>query len=410
TSVVMLAAVSCGGSLPTALEVADFAERFGDAVWSVDADGCGWRAQGSAFAIDDRHLVTNQHVIANDSSPTIRSRDGDEIKGRVIGATVKPDVAIIEVSEDLPAALPWADTKSLMKREPLVVLGYPAPKNEFKTSTGRIVTFHPEGTREAALSDAPIAHGNSGGPALRSDASVAGIVTLMTLREKPEDQVAILFTADTIRSSVERFLETPKDVLSSCGLGPDYVPEIPDDFDIDEAPPTAAPVEVLPLPTDAVTAPKPLASSPPKLSAPPIVATAAACPDGGPVVNVDRVRSEEAQGSSGTWQVLIEGNVRSFGSRDIALERLEGQVDGPPVTTAVVNVAPTLEPGRAAFWSRQLSVYSPSGAPDEATAALEWSWLQAEFDHCSTEQVARTGPESTATPAASSTPPSMSSG
>ena len=53
--------------------------------------------------------------------------------------------------------------------------------------------------REAALTNVPITFGNSGGPGLRADATVAGVVTLMRLRNDASERVAIMFTADTIR-------------------------------------------------------------------------------------------------------------------------------------------------------------------------------------------------------------------
>jgi hypothetical protein len=334
----------------------------------------------------------------------LHSRDGSKIGGRVIGASIDPDVALIEVEDELPVSLPWAETKSLKKREPLVVIGYPSPKNTFKMSTGRIVDFHPTGSREAALSNAPIAHGNSGGPGLRADASVAGLVTLMTLREKPEDSVAILFTADKVRPSVERFLEKPKDVLSSCGLGPDYVPEVPKDFDIDEAPATAAPVDVIPVATAvAKSKPKPLASvepTPGKIAPTPLPK----CPNGGPVLRVERISSTPE--TPGWWTVTVEGVITSYGSYDMTLQRLQVHVDGDPPVDAEVRVTPTtIGPGRGATWGRELSVYAPAGEPTEATANLEWTWGQGNYDWCETDAVTAVGPKPTPSPAPAAATP-----
>jgi S1-C subfamily serine protease len=75
-----------GAAAPPAADVAALANKVGDAVWRVDTEGCGWLGSGSAFAIDRRHLVTNHHVTANDTSPVVRSREGKRLQGRVIGA------------------------------------------------------------------------------------------------------------------------------------------------------------------------------------------------------------------------------------------------------------------------------------------------------------------------------------
>src|SRR5690606_6691693 len=56
---------------------AELVERFGDAVWRVEVEGCGVTGTGSAFAIDEHHLVTNAHVVGVDPHPRLVSRDGE---------------------------------------------------------------------------------------------------------------------------------------------------------------------------------------------------------------------------------------------------------------------------------------------------------------------------------------------
>src|SRR5437899_10327545 len=60
----------------TGLSDVELARRFGAAVWRVETQGCGFWRSGSAFAIDAHHLVTNNHVISNDSAPIVRSPTG----------------------------------------------------------------------------------------------------------------------------------------------------------------------------------------------------------------------------------------------------------------------------------------------------------------------------------------------
>ena len=64
-----------------AVLLAPVGERFGDAVFRVDTKGCGIDGGGSAFAIDATHLVTNWHVVMNDTDPGLVNRDGDESHG-----------------------------------------------------------------------------------------------------------------------------------------------------------------------------------------------------------------------------------------------------------------------------------------------------------------------------------------
>lgn len=357
---------------------ADLAARAGDAVFAVAADGCGWRMRGTAFAIGRRHLVTNRHVIANDSSPTVTSRDGQTHPGKVIGSTADPDVAVIEVSEDLPTVLSWAPTESLKEREPLVTIGYPDPRNEFTASPGQIVNFQgPNGVREAALANTPVDHGNSGGPGLRANASVAGVVTLMLLPKPPAERVAVMFTADTVRPSVTDFIERPRYVRSTCGLGPDYVPPVPREYDISEPPPTAKPPVVLPTPrpTAARAAPTtdPVANYP-QYTDPP----RAPCPEGDAPLRVDEFTATEQPENPGWWWVHIKGVVINRSSAEIYAHRIDIHITGDPnVQGSTATTPQNIAAGESAPWEfGDASVHSPDGAPTEETTeiSLTWRW------------------------------------
>ncbi|MDQ2649720.1 MAG: serine protease, partial [Actinomycetota bacterium] len=222
--------VESSDSADVASQLPDRAAEFVDAVFRVETEGCGWIGSGSGFAIDAHHVVTNHHVVANDSSPVVRTQSGKELRGRVIGSTARPDLAVIALDEDLPTTVSWADTNAIEPTEGLVVMGFPVPERTFKISTGEVVAFQPPNTREALIANNPIDRGNSGGPALRRDGTVAGVVTEMATRDDDGQRVAIVFTSNAVRRIAERFIASPTEVLSSCGLGPDYVPEVPTDF------------------------------------------------------------------------------------------------------------------------------------------------------------------------------------
>ena len=410
-----LAPVSCSQSRAGAIaDVDGLAERGGDAVWQVESAGCGWKMRGSAFAIDARHLVTNRHVIANDTSPLIRSRSGKERKGKVIGASAQPDVAVIEVAEDLPAHLLWAATPSLSDREPLVVLGYPSPEYAFNASTGRIVNFQgPRGTREAALVNAPIARGNSGGPGLRGDASVAGVVTQLTIPDRRGEQVAILFTADAVGPTVTRFLRQPSKVLSTCGLGPDYVPPLPKNYNIKQPPPTAAPLEALPVPSVApgrapFAAPASRPSPDRVVTKTPVPSKPPACPRGVPGLEVTTFTSSQQPDQPSWWRIDVRGSVRNNSSSRILVESIEVTVAGdPPITRKANRWTSDVVPGAQGEWAvEEQYVHSPGNQPTRAKATMEWEWTNSSGQSfnavngtdCRSDSITSSGPNATASP------------
>lgn len=240
----------------TGLSDIELARRFGAAVWRVETLGCGFWRSGSAFAIDAHHLVTNDHVISNDSAPIVRSPTGEALKGRVIGTSRAPDIAVIEVKETLPVVVGWAPTASLQIGGHVVEFGYPLPALRFTVSPGSIVNFQPPGAREAILANTAIDHGNSGGPALLSDGATAGVVTQMTLPQDPSKRVAIIFTTETVRGTVEQFLQHPATVLSDCGIGPDYVPPLPPNYSVPAVPPPQPALPAVPAPAVPQIAPE----------------------------------------------------------------------------------------------------------------------------------------------------------
>lgn len=397
-------ATSCSVSPQAIADVDALAARGADAIWQVESEGCGWRMRGSAFAIDARHLVTNRHVIANDSSPIVRSRGGEERNGKVIGASAHPDVAVIEVSEDLPAYLRWARTSSLAEKEPLVVVGYPSPAYTFKATTGEIVNFQgPGGAREAALVNAPLAVGNSGGPGLRGDTTVAGVVTRMTIPKRPEERVAILFMTDSLRPSVTRFLRAPSKVLSSCGLGPDYVPPVPESYDIEEAPPTAEPIEALPVPSVA-PGQTPVAMAAPPTSTPvrqtPAPVTPKPCPSGGAAVEVSELTATQQPDQPSWWRIDARGYVRNYTSASIEITAVDVTVDGdPPITRPAGQYDGLVARGQWTQWVfEDQYVHSPEVQPTRAEATVDWHWP--DRPDCPMDRVTGSGPNATPTPGA----------
>lgn len=159
--------------------------EFGDSVFLVESTGCGMGSSGSAWVLDDMHLLTNWHVVSIDPTPELVSRDGStRFSGTVIGGSVDPDVAVIRVEHELPQALAWAETKALREGQEVVSLGYPAPAGDFSVTPSTIISFQTRGgTREAIRGDGAIDRGNSGGPALTRDGEVAGVAT--SWRETP---------------------------------------------------------------------------------------------------------------------------------------------------------------------------------------------------------------------------------
>jgi hypothetical protein len=383
-------------------QMPDLATQFVNAVFRIETEGCGWIGSGSGFAIDAHHVVTNHHVVANDSSPIVRTQDGRELHGRVIGSTERPDLAVISVDADLPTTVSWADTAALQRNESLVVMGFPIPDRTFKISTGSVIAFQPPDARDALIANNPIDRGNSGGPALRRDGTVAGVVTEMATRDDDGQRVAIVFTSNNVRATAQRFIEAPTDVLSSCGLGPDYVPEVPTDFDL-------PPLSEIPAPPQQptsdtlgdVNAPttRPTAPTVPITAPPPTVA----CPSAEGVA-IDITEATAGRGSSENEVVAtVSGTVTNSTSYTMQASeiRISFGSEAPGQYGYASIEPPVLAPGASRAWTVTTTV--PSAYVVNAEARLQWTWVDQLVTRCTAPNKTDTagfGTDAPVTPAA----------
>jgi putative serine protease PepD len=181
----------------TQLSVGEIYERAKDGVVHVTAEtpgqgspflppgqGGGGTATGSGFLIDDEgHVLTNQHVVDDAQSVTVRFPDGDEIDARVVGADASSDVAVLEL-ERVPSGvtpLELGSSEALEIGDLVVAIGSPFGLEGTVTS-GIVSALHreltaPDGfTIDGAIqTDAAINPGNSGGPLLDGQGRVIGI-------------------------------------------------------------------------------------------------------------------------------------------------------------------------------------------------------------------------------------------
>jgi putative serine protease PepD len=144
----------------------------------------GGGATGSGFVIDDQgHVLTNQHVVDNAESVTVRFPDGEDVDARVVGADASSDVAVLEL-DSVPsgiAPVELGSSQSLEIGDLVVAIGSPFGLEGTVTS-GIVSALHreltaPDGfTIDGAIqTDAAINPGNSGGPLLDGQGRVVGI-------------------------------------------------------------------------------------------------------------------------------------------------------------------------------------------------------------------------------------------
>lgn len=139
-------------------------------------------ALGSGFVLtSDGYIVTNNHVIDKASTIKVTLDDGTELPARLIGTDPKSDLAVLKIDSDKPlSTIGWGDSDKLRAGDPILAIGNPFGIGT--TVTAGIVSargrdLHSGPYDDFIQIDAPINHGNSGGPLVGIDGKVVGINT-----------------------------------------------------------------------------------------------------------------------------------------------------------------------------------------------------------------------------------------
>jgi S1-C subfamily serine protease len=160
------------------------------------SDSLAQEAQGSGFVVTTSgYILTNSHVITTaggSGSGSARAakqvyvefRDRDRVKAKVVGWDIFDDVGVIKVDpKDHPLApVPLGDSSEVVVGEPVAAIGSPFG-NENSLTVGVVSATKrsiPALTSDynlvdAIQTDAPINHGNSGGPLFDARGRVIGI-------------------------------------------------------------------------------------------------------------------------------------------------------------------------------------------------------------------------------------------
>jgi len=139
---------------------------------------------GSGVLIDaDRHILTNEHVVAGATRIRVVLNDGREYDAHVIGADPTNDLAVLQV--DTQEELPWIPTgtsSDIFVGEPVIAIGNPFGFSNTVTTgvisaTDRSIHIGDHSFHGFLQTDASINPGNSGGPLLNAEGTLIGINT-----------------------------------------------------------------------------------------------------------------------------------------------------------------------------------------------------------------------------------------
>src|SRR5262249_44119585 len=144
----------------------------------------GAQAEGSGFVIDSNgDIVTNQHVVDGATSIKVTFQNGKTVKATLVGTDPSTDIAVIKVSvpSDELHPLTFGNSSAVQVGQAVAAIGSPFGLPETLTSgivsaLNRTISAPNNFSISGAIqTDAPINHGNSGGPLLNTGGEVIGV-------------------------------------------------------------------------------------------------------------------------------------------------------------------------------------------------------------------------------------------
>jgi putative serine protease PepD len=176
-------------------------------------------AEGSGFEIDAQgHIVTNQHVVDGATAITVRFQSGKTAKATLVGSDPSTDIAVLKVN--MPASqlhpLAFGSSSAVQVGEPVAAIGSPFGLPETLTSgivsaVNRTITAPNNFSISGAIqTDAPINHGNSGGPLLNASGQVVGVNAQIESDSGGNDGVGFAIPSDSVKNVVNTLVSGGK--------------------------------------------------------------------------------------------------------------------------------------------------------------------------------------------------------
>ncbi len=197
-------------------------------------------AQGSGFVVSpDGYILTNSHVITTagegDSGDRIKAadqvfvefQDRDRVPAKVIGWDIFDDVGLLKVdpADHALHPVPLGDSAAVAVGEPVAAIGSPFG-NENSLAVGVVSATRRSidsltsayNLVDAIQIDAPINHGNSGGPLFDARGRVIGINAQIRSQSGNAEGVGFAVPIDSAKRSMNQLIANGKVAYAYVGI------------------------------------------------------------------------------------------------------------------------------------------------------------------------------------------------
>ena len=194
-------------------------------------------AQGSGFVVSrEGYLLTSSHVIstAGENQPTkmakrvyVAFRDNDRVDADVVGVDLNDDVGVLKLNpgDHALTPVPLGDSGKVVVGEPVAAIGSPFGNIDslavgVVSSNSRSIPSLTSSFNvvDAIQTDAPITHGNSGGPLLDSQGRVIGINAQIRSESGDSEGVGFAIPINAAKRSMKQLIEKGRVAYAYVGV------------------------------------------------------------------------------------------------------------------------------------------------------------------------------------------------
>jgi Do/DeqQ family serine protease len=201
--------------------------------WYKSPSGTGetpvQRGMGSGVIFNsDGAILTNNHVVEDALTITVRLRDGRLLPGRLVGRDPSTDLALIRIDAKNLVPAKFADSDAVRVGEWVVAIGSPFGLG-YTVTTGVVSAKGRGGVGVNSIedylqTDASINPGNSGGPLVNLDGQVLGINTMIVGRGQG---IGFAVPSNLARRTADQLVKTGRVQRAWIGVGiQDVTPEL----------------------------------------------------------------------------------------------------------------------------------------------------------------------------------------
>jgi serine protease Do len=163
------------------------------------------------------YILTNSHVVENATDITVQLNDKRQLKGKLIGADPRSDLAVVQIEAAGLTAMKFGDSSKLRVGDVVLAIGNPFGFDETVTmgivsATGRrnAQITPPQGYADFIQTDAAINPGNSGGALINARGELIGINTAIYSGNGGNLGIGFAIPVNMARGIMEQILKTGK--------------------------------------------------------------------------------------------------------------------------------------------------------------------------------------------------------